>query len=142
MPDQTNEKAGAPTPPTRIDTNFEAKADAAKADDPKVNPRQGLPDTVQVQEANTPFVPDTTQHTAANGQYIQYNGVGTVRIMGPAEWKAAGVDSNDYFEWNYLNHKRIPRSAFTDEQLQYLLRIDDRFELVEVAPEPEAKQDN
>lgn len=99
------------------------------------DPRQGLPSNVNVTVENTPAVLDTTKRTSAKGQYIQYNGVGTVRVMGPDEWAAAGVESDDYFEWNYLNDKRIPRESFSDQQLQYLLRIDDRFELVEINPD-------
>lgn len=65
----------------------------------------------------------------AKGPWIQYNGVATVRILTPSDWAAAGVKSTKYCEWNYLNNKRLPRSMFTDEELQYLLRIDGRFSL-------------
>lgn len=65
----------------------------------------------------------------AKGPWIQYNGPATVRIMTPQDWAAAGVVSNKYAEWNYLNSKRLPRSLFSDEELQYLLRVDDRFSL-------------
>lgn len=65
----------------------------------------------------------------AKGPWIQYNGQATVRIITPHDWKQAGVDSNKYCEWNYLNSKRLPRSMFSDEELQYLLRVDGRFSL-------------
>ena len=117
-------------PPTKIDVDFSDKP--AEKDDP----RQGLPESVKLLENQREALKlDTTKRIDPKSQYIQYNGVGTVRIMGPDEWKAAGVDSEDYFEWNYFNKKRIPRSSFSDEQLQYLLRVDDRFELVQVESE-------
>ena len=65
----------------------------------------------------------------AKGPWIQYNGVATVRILGPRDWHQAGVRSMKYCEWNYLNGKRLPRSLFNDEELQYLLRVDGRFSL-------------
>jgi len=121
-------------PPTKLDVDLSTKADdkAAKTDDP----RQGLPTTVRLQENQPAYdYSKTTKGTDPRGKYVRYNGVGTVRIMGPKEWKAAGVKSDDYFEWNVLNKKRIPLSSFSDEQLQYLLRVDGRFELVEDKPE-------
>ncbi|AYN57966.1 hypothetical protein HWB90_gp016 [Mycobacterium phage Fowlmouth] len=94
------------------------------------DPLKGLPPTVRVEEARTPMAlkqPDKS----ARGPWVQYNGVGTVRIMTAADWKTVGVDSKKYCEWNYLNHKRLPVSSFTDEELQYLLRVDGRFSVVE-----------
>lgn len=63
------------------------------------------------------------------GPWIQYNGVATVRILTRNDWAAAGVASDKYCEWNYLNNKRLPRSMFNDQELQYLLRVDGRFSL-------------
>lgn len=111
-----------------IDTDLSTKGNDKEA---KEDPRQGLPSTVKVEEG-APFIQDNTKRVASDGKYIKYNGVGTVRIMGPAEWRAVNIDCDDYFEWNGLNKKRIPLEAFTDEQLQYLLRVDGRFELVEL----------
>lgn len=105
--------------------------EAEFSSDAEDDPRQGLPSVVRVETAALAFQPDATKRVDPQDKYVRYTGVGTVRVMGPEEWKACGVNSEDYFEWNYLNGKRIPRSAFSDEQLQYLLRVDDRFELVE-----------
>ncbi len=96
-----------------------------------VDPRQGLPVSVKVEEASAPMQLDATHRTAADGKYVLYTGVATVRVMGPAEWAALHINSDQYFEWNYLNNRRIPVSSFTDEQLEYLLKVDDRFELVD-----------
>jgi len=136
MPDAD---AGTTAPPTlhSIDMDLSTKQE----NKPDSDPRQGLPASVNVQEANTPFVPDATKRKDPSGKYVQYNGVGTVRIMGPAEWAAANVPSDDYHEWNYLNHKRIPLSSFSDEQLQYLLRVDDRFEVVTIDSEGDKVED-
>lgn len=93
------------------------------------DPRKGLPANVRVEEVNAPTelaLPDPL----AKGPWIQYNGVGTLRYLDEAAWKEAGIDSDLYVEWNYLNHKRIPVSKFSDQQLQYLLRCDGRFSVV------------
>lgn len=92
--------------------------------------RQGLPPTVVVETANS-LMPLQKPDPKATGPWIRYNGIGSVRIMTPADWKAVGVDSNNYYEWNYLNKKRLPRKAFSAAELQYLLRVDGRFSLVE-----------
>jgi hypothetical protein len=105
-------------------------SDDPKPGAPQEDSRKGLPESVKVEEASAPMqleqpAPDW------KGPWIRYNGVGTIRIMDPAAWRSAGVQSNKRYEWNYLNQKRIPRSLFTDEELQYLLRVDGRFSLVE-----------
>jgi len=123
MPDHDQIEEFTPVP----DSDSAPKHSAEEED-----PRKGLPPSVQVVDATTPFLLQEAKPADPKGQYIKYIGVGTVRTMGPDEWKAAHVDSQDYFEWNYLNKKLIPRSVFSDEQLQYLLRVDDRFELVEL----------
>lgn len=122
-PTEAKEPAGGPI--TKVDANFDDKVEDTG------DPLQGLPTSVQLLEEKTAYELDTKKTVSPRGKYIKYIGVGTVRIMGPAEWKAAHVDSDDYFEWNYLNHKEIALEAFSDAQLQYLLRVDDRFELVE-----------
>lgn len=105
---------------------------------PKGDPRQGLPTNVVVEEASAPMDLDRTVREDPKNQYIQYNGVGTVRIMAAEDWKRVGVDSQQYCEWNYFNKKRLPRSSFSDAELQYLLRQDDRFALVTIEPEKES----
>ena len=110
-----------------IDTNLEEKKDNTK--EPK-DPRQGLPPNVVVSEGNAAFTLDSKKRKDPKNQYIKYNGVGTVRVITPSDWKKAGIECDSQTEWNYLNKMRLPRSAFTDEQLQYLLRVDGRFELV------------
>ncbi len=104
---------------------------AADQKNKKDDERQGLPDTVKVETASAPMKLSGLDYKNSDGPWIEYTGVATVRRMGPEEWAAANINSQDYFEWNYLNHKRIPRKVFTDEQLQYLLRVDDRFRLVD-----------
>lgn len=98
---------------------------------PKTDERQGLPSTVAVSTESTPFFPDATKREDPKGRYVKYTGVGTVRQMTPSMWKEAHVDSDNSFEWNFLNHKQLPLSIFTDAELQYLLRVDGRFEIVE-----------
>lgn len=94
------------------------------------DPRKGLPETVVVEEVSAPTQLQQGD-PLARGPWIQYDGVATVRVLGPDDWKNAGVKSNKYYEWNYLNSKRIPVSHFSDEELQYLLRCDGRFSVVE-----------
>lgn len=117
-----------------IDQNFkEEGAKEIDPDDPAQNPRQGLPASVQVvapkKGESLPPVPLDNSNSSSKGPWIQYNGIGTLRIMDPAAWKDAGVNSQKNIQWNYLNKMRVPRSAFTDEELQYLLRVDGRFSL-------------
>ena len=126
MTEQQVEDAPAetPTPPE------EFKPDIRQKKEPEPDKRQGLPESVKVEEASAPMqlerpAPDW------KGPWIQYNGVGTVRILTPQDWRAAGVDSSTRYEWNYINQKRLPRSLFSAEELQYLLRVDGRFSLVE-----------
>lgn len=94
------------------------------------DPRMGLPPSVVIEEAQQPFKLQQN-NPDATAPWIQYNGVGTVRVIDAQAWRDAGVDSDKYCEWNYLNNKRLPRSIFTDAELQYLLRVDGRFSLVE-----------
>lgn len=135
MPEGNQDKDEVPTPPQSfIKSESDAQQDDPK-NDPKVNPGQGIEEVipgVQIQEANTPFELKPTEAEAKSGKLIKYVGPALVRIMDASAWKDAHVDSDRYFEWNYLNHKQIPMEAFTDAELQYLLRIDGRFELVEV----------
>lgn len=120
------------------DTNLDDKVEDDPANDPTKNPKQGLdkivPD-VRLETAAEPFRPNVVVSQSESGRFIQYNSIATVRIMDEKAWKAANVDSDRYFEWNYLNRKRIAIEAFTDAELQYLLRIDGRFSIVEVKPE-------
>lgn len=126
-PNATPQTTTAETPPNPDATQQETEKAKSKQ---QGDPRQGLPSTVQVVQAAEPM---QLQQTApgATGPWIQYNGVATVRIMGPEEWKNVGIETDDYHEWSYMNKKRLPRSVFSDQQLQYLLRVDGRFSLVE-----------
>lgn len=119
-------------PETSAQTTDKEKAKANQ------DPRQGLPTTVRVEEASAPMDLDRTQRSDPKNQYIQYDGIGTVRHMTQEDWKRVGVDSDQYCEWNYFNKKRLPRSMFSDAELQYLLRVDRRFSLVTVEPEKES----
>lgn len=90
----------------------------------------GLPPNVSIETADAPM--DLQQASpSAKGPWIQYNGIATVRVMNEEAWRNCGVDSTTYAEWNYLNKKKVPVSTFNDEELQYLLRRDGRFSLVE-----------
>lgn len=67
----------------------------------------------------------------ATGPWIEYTGIATVRIINALDWKAIGIDSDLYCEWNYLNAKKLPKSLFNEKQLTYLLSTDGRFQLVD-----------
>lgn len=117
------------------ETEKQAEYTGAKLDSPlkrkeeEKPDRQGLPTSVQVETASAPMQL-RQKDPNAKGPWIQYNGVATVRIMTPEDWKSVGTEG-PYCEWNYLNERRLPRSLFNDQQLQYLLRQDGRFSLVE-----------
>lgn len=108
---------------------------------PEEDPRQGLPANVQVENATTPFPVDTKKQVDPEGKYIKYIGPALIRVMDQASWKAGGVDCETEYQWNSFNHKRLPMSAFNDAQLQYLLRVDDRFKLVLVDKDGKEVQD-
>ncbi|QGJ90060.1 hypothetical protein HWC80_gp019 [Mycobacterium phage Indlulamithi] len=98
--------------------------------------RQGLPPSVEVVTADAPMELQKPIKADESKGFIQYVGVATTRQMTPADWEREGVDDFDQFiEWNYLNKKCVPRSIFTDKALQYLLRVDGRFKLVDKRPE-------
>lgn len=67
----------------------------------------------------------------ATGPWIEYTGIATVRILCDVDWRTLGINSDLYCEWNYLNKMRLPKSMFSDEQLNYLLNQDGRFQLVD-----------
>ncbi len=94
------------------------------------DPRQGLPDSVKIEEANSLLELQPGDPTAA-GPWVQYDGIATVRVITQSDWAAMGIDSDKEVQWNYLNKKRVPVSHFSDEELQYLLRCDGRFSVVE-----------
>jgi hypothetical protein len=136
MPDaNTGVDDQTPTPPSPFTT--EGATEKKKGDE---DPRQGLPPTVEVVTGDGPLPLDTTKRSDPKGRYVQYNGVGLVRQLTPKDWKDANVDSENTYEWNYLNHKRLPLSIFSDAELQYLLRIDGRFELVEVKEDEKSSE--
>lgn len=67
----------------------------------------------------------------STGPWVKYNGVATLRIMDRNAWLSAGVDSDKYVEWNFLNNMRVPVSYFTEAELRYLLGRDGRFSKVD-----------
>ena len=110
-------------------SNKDFEFEEGVAEKEAVDPRLGLPPEVNIETASAPMelvVADGNNE----GPWIEYFGVGTVRVMDAAAWKEAHVDSTQYVEWNYMNENRVPRSLFNDHELQYLLRVDGRFRLV------------
>lgn len=91
---------------------------------------QGLPPSVLVEKASTPMRLERPD-PKATGPWVAYRGVATVRVFTAADWARVGIDSTKRYEWNALNHKKLPKSIFSKEQLDYLLNIDRRFVLVE-----------
>jgi hypothetical protein len=110
-----------------VPTGFDSAETKQKKND---DPRQGLPDSVKVEEANTLLELQPGDPTAA-GPWVQYDGIATVRVITQSDWQEMGIDSDKEVQWNYLNKKRVPISRFSDEELQYLLRCDGRFSVVE-----------
>ena len=91
-----------------------------------VPPPPVAPPGIVVVEADTPMQL-APPNPFAQGPWIEYLGIATVRILHADDWANVGIDSNLYCEWNYLNQKRLPKSMFSEKQLQYLLRVDGRF---------------
>jgi len=147
QPEEVMKRVNAATDDYEGKTNPVVPQDSWKEDEQVVNlpasppdPQSYLPVEHRI-EPPAPQIPGVREVTysapmdldtaASNskGPWVQYNGVATVRILTPSDWAAAGVKSSHYCEWNYLNGKRLPRSMFSDEELQYLLRVDGRFSL-------------
>lgn len=62
------------------------------------------------------------------GPYVKYVGDASDRIIRAAQWQTLDIplkDERATHTWNKDNEKMIPVSAFTDEQLDYLL-VDDK----------------
>lgn len=91
---------------------------------------QGLPESVKVEQASAPLVLQQPDYSAT-GPWIKYDGVATVRIITMRDWTSAGINGTQEVQWNYLNHMRLPKSQFSEEELHYLLNVDGRFSLVE-----------
>ncbi len=87
------------------------------------------PSAPKVEEG--PAIPLQDAAPDSVGPWVQYNGIATLRIMDANAWHSAGVKSDKYVEWNYLNNKRVPVSHFTDAELAYLIGRDGRFSKVE-----------
>lgn len=85
---------------------------------------------VKVEESSEP-VKLQEPHPDSRGPWVRYDGVATLRIMDSNAWKQAGIKSEKYVEWNYLNEKKVPVSEFTEQELDYLLRRDGRFSKVD-----------
>jgi hypothetical protein len=98
------------------------------AEESEEDPRQGLPENVRVEVGAPVKLSEMGKH--APGPWIQYDGVGTLRVLTPEDWNDLGIKNGVRCEWNYLNHMRLPRSMFNDEMLQYLLNVDMRFSVV------------
>jgi hypothetical protein len=63
----------------------------------------------------------------STGPWVKYIGPATLRIMDGNAWRSAGVKSDKYIEWNYLNNMSVPVKFFTEAELGYLLHRDGRF---------------
>ena len=69
-------------------------------------------------------------------KYIQYNGISTRRVISRDEWEAiplaygGPVTDQDTVEWSGQNRFRIPVSELSKEAVNYLLKVDGRFEIV------------
>lgn len=92
------------------------------------DPRQGLPENVNVEIADFPFEPQEPIEGDEEKGFVKYVGVATVRQMTPGDWKQVGAaDFNQFIEWNSLNKMCVPVSIFSKEALNYLLNVDGRF---------------
>ncbi|OBJ08281.1 hypothetical protein [Mycobacterium sp. 1465703.0] len=58
-------------------------------------------------------------------------GEGTYAEITPQQWAAVGISAKAAVKWTVANNWRVPVSAFTDEQLDYLLTNSKRFELID-----------
>lgn len=66
------------------------------------------------------------------GSYASKIGVSSTKAqIRPETWAQLGIHATHTLVWDFSNGWRIPASRLTDEQLDYLLLNDPRFELVD-----------
>jgi len=69
------------------------------------------------------------------GPFIKYtgaaDGIASEREISPSEWGSIGIEGKKKHSWSILNDFKVPSSEFSDEQLDYLLDTDGRFEEVD-----------
>lgn len=82
---------------------------------------------VKVVEASAPM-PLERPDPHATGPWIVYTGPTTLRIITEKDWESLGLKGKRC-EWNFLNKQRLPKSQFSEGQLDYLLNVDGRFKL-------------
>jgi hypothetical protein len=58
-------------------------------------------------------------------------GEGTFAEITPTHWGQAGIASSRTHRWSLANNYRIPATQFTPEQIDHLLTVSRRFELVD-----------
>lgn len=105
-----------------VDTEFEKKA---------VNFLQQVEPETPVSIEHVPPMVLTPPAKNVSGPWIKYNGVGVVRNITSAEWRACGVRDQGDTQWNYLNNYRIPVSALSEAAIKYCLEVDGRFTKVD-----------
>lgn len=64
------------------------------------------------------------------GNFIQYIGSATRRIITEADWESIGVKSGKDVEWSFKNEFKVNSKKFTKAQIKYLLQTDGRFQAV------------
>lgn len=109
--------------PLKVVPNFDDKNSTPE------DPRQGLPSSVKIETAITPLVLERPSGHEV-GPWVQYNGIGTVRVITASDWRNVGCEG-ERVQWNYLNKKRRGKAIFSEAQLNYLLNVDGRFSLVD-----------
>lgn len=81
---------------------------------------------------NTPAPnPQAPADPNAKGPFIKYMGYATLRVITPSEWKDVGIHDMGRKEWNTLNKFKVPKSELTESAIDYCLKTDGRFELVD-----------
>lgn len=67
-------------------------------------------------------------------RFVRYTGAreehASMRRIKAAAWRELGIKAERTHVWELGNDWRIPVSEFTDPQLDYLLDVDGRFEII------------
>lgn len=69
--------------------------------------------------------------SSGDGKFVEHipqEGFGA-RVITKADWGTLGIEA-ETSEWNVFNRFKLPVEQFNEEQLNYLLEVDDGFELV------------
>lgn len=83
------------------------------------------------EEASPPDPVTPTPEQLEEGEFVKHVPLEFfgARVISKEDWASIGIDQGTV-EWNHLNQFKLPKSMFSSSALNYLINIDDGFEIV------------